>query len=353
MESISARSAPVAISTDPASDLEQLISRLSPDKVFVLTDKNTEHFCLAMIAGFSGVTEDRTLTIEAGDDHKNLDALSAVWQFLSDGGATRHSLLINLGGGMVCDLGGFAAATYKRGISFVNLPTTLLSMVDASVGGKTGINFNGFKNEIGSFCIADMVLLHTPFLNTLDRENLLSGYAEMIKHALIDKPETLERLLDIDPGQISAEYLATLVADSVLVKDRYVAEDPRESGMRKALNLGHTIGHAFESLAMKKGRQVLHGYAVAWGLAAELDLAVQKQGFPRDLSDRVKAYIRALYGEHGFTSDDFESLYDMMKHDKKNRGDRINFTLLSKVGKPEIDVDCSREEIEGAVISSQ
>ncbi|MFW6043989.1 MAG: 3-dehydroquinate synthase [Marinilabiliaceae bacterium] len=345
MEPISARSAPVAISTDPASDLEQLAGRLSPDKVFVLTDKNTAHFCLSLISGFSGVTEDRTLTIEAGDDHKNLESLAEVWKFLSDGGASRHSLLINLGGGMVCDLGGFAAATYKRGISFVNLPTTLLSMVDASVGGKTGINFNGFKNEIGSFCIADMVLLHTPFLNTLDRENLLSGYAEMIKHALIDKPETLERLLDIDPGQISAEYLAALVADSVLVKDYYVAEDPRESGMRKALNLGHTIGHAFESLAMKQGRPVLHGYAVAWGLAAELELAVFKQGFPKDLKDQVKSYILELYGKHGFTSDDFESLYDMMKHDKKNRGARINFTLLSKVGKPEIDVDCTREEI--------
>ena len=346
MEPISTRSASVAISADPVSDLEQLIDRLSPDKVFVLTDKNSEHFCLSLIAGFSGFKEERTLIIEAGDDHKKLNALSDVWQFLSDGGASRHSLLINLGGGMICDLGGFAASTYKRGISFINLPTTLLSMVDASVGGKTGINFNGFKNEIGSFCSADMVLIHTPFLDSLDRENLLSGYAEMIKHALIDKPETLERLLEIDPGQISAEYLAALVADSVLVKDRYVAEDPRESGIRKALNLGHTIGHAFESLAMKKGHPVLHGYAVAWGIADELDLSVLRQEFPKEITDRVKAYIRALYGDHGFTFDDFEALYDMMKHDKKNRGDRINFTLLSKVGKPEIDVDCRKEEIE-------
>ncbi|MFO8000670.1 MAG: 3-dehydroquinate synthase [Marinilabilia sp.] len=345
MQSLPAKSASVAISADPSTDLKQIIDRLGPDKVFLLTDENTYRHCLPLISGVPQVSEDRTFSLHAGDDFKGVEALSSVWKFLSDGGASRHSLLINLGGGMPSDLGGFAAATFKRGIPFVNLPTTLLAMVDASVGGKTGINFNGFKNEIGAFCLAEIVLIHTPFLDTLDRANLLAGYAEMIKHALIDSPETLEKLLPIHPLDLTAGKLADLVADSVLVKDRYVAEDPRESGIRKALNLGHTIGHAFESLAMKKGHPVLHGYAVAWGIAAELELSVKKQGFPKEISERVKAYIRELYGDHGFTSDDFESLYDMMKHDKKNRGDRINFTLLSDVGKPEIDVDCSWEEV--------
>jgi 3-dehydroquinate synthase len=349
MQPLSSKSAPVAISHDPVADLKELIKKILPDKIFFLTDEHTNRYCLPLLQGIPGLTGDRIVTIAAGDDHKHLDALASVWQFLSDGGATRHSLLINLGGGMPCDLGGFAAASYKRGIPFINLPTTLLSMVDASVGGKTGINFNGFKNEIGAFRIAEMVLIHTPFLETLDRENLLSGYAEMLKHALIDKPGTLDKLLDTDPGEIAAELLAGLVAESVLIKDRYVKSDPLEGGIRKALNLGHTIGHAFESLAMKKGRPALHGYAVAWGIIPELRLSAGKQGFPADVLERVEKYIVNLYGDHGFDKTDFEDLYALMQHDKKNRGNRINFTLLSEIGKPVIDVDCNKKEIEGVM----
>jgi 3-dehydroquinate synthase len=352
MQPLPTKSAPVSLSENPVADLQELIEKISPDKIFLLTDEHTYEHCRPVISDLPGLSDERTLKIAAGDDHKHLEALASVWQFLSGGGASRHSLLINLGGGMPCDLGGFAAASYKRGIPFINLPTTLLSMVDASVGGKTGINFNGFKNEIGAFRIADMVLIHTPFLNTLDKENLLSGYAEMLKHALIDKTETLDELLDIDPAFISAEKLAGLVAESVLVKDRYVESDPLEGGIRKALNLGHTIGHAFESLAMKKGKPVLHGYAVAWGIIPELKLAVEKQGFSKDISDKVESYIDELYGVHSFSKSDFDSLYQLMQHDKKNRGSRINFTLLSQVGDPVIDVDCSKEEIE-AVISGQ
>jgi 3-dehydroquinate synthase len=345
MQPLPAKSAPVAISNDPVADLKELIKKISPDKIFLLSDEHTNRYCLPLVQGVPGLSDDRTETIAAGDDNKHLGALTSVWQFLSGGGATRHSLLINLGGGMPCDLGGFAAASYKRGIPFINMPTTLLSMVDASVGGKTGINFNGFKNEIGAFRLAEMVLIHTPFLKTLDRENLLSGYAEMLKHALIDKSGTLDKLLDIDPGEISAELLAELVAESVLIKDHYVESDPLEGGIRKALNLGHTIGHAYESLAMKKGRPALHGYAVAWGIIPELRLSVRKQGFPADVLEKVEKYIANIYGGHGFDKADFEELYALMQHDKKNRGNRINFTLLSDVGNPVIDVDCNKEEI--------
>jgi 3-dehydroquinate synthase len=349
MQPLPAKSAPVSLCSDPVADLNELIENISPDKVFLLTDEHTHQHCLPLIKGVKGLSDQQTITIAAGDNHKNTEALSSVWQMLSAGGASRHSLLINLGGGMPCDLGGFAAATYKRGIPFINLPTTLLSMVDASVGGKTGINFNGFKNEIGAFRIADMVLIHTPFLKTLDRNNLLSGYAEMIKHALIDAPETLNRLLAIDPSSISVELLADLVAGSVLVKDRYVETDPLEKGIRKALNLGHTIGHAFESLAMKRNRPALHGFAVAWGLIPEIKLAVIKERFSTQTAAKTEKYITDLYGHHGFTPDDFNDLFVLMQHDKKNRGDRINFTLLSEVGTPEIDIHCSKEEIKSAV----
>jgi 3-dehydroquinate synthase len=351
MQPLPAKSAPVSLCSDPVADLNELIENISPDKVFLLTDEHTHQYCLPLIKGVKELSEQQTITIAAGDNHKNTEALSSVWHKLSAGGASRHSLLINLGGGMPCDLGGFAAATYKRGIPFINLPTTLLSMVDASVGGKTGINFNGFKNEIGAFRIADMVLIHTPFLKTLDRNNLLSGYAEMIKHALIDTPETLNQLLTIDPSSISVELLADLVADSVLIKDRYVETDPLEKGIRKALNLGHTIGHAFESLAMKKNRPALHGYAVAWGIIPEINLAVRKVGFPAKMAKKTEQYITELFGNHGFTPDDFDDLYTLMQHDKKNRGDRINFTLLSKVGTPEIDIHCSKEEIKSAIFA--
>lgn len=345
MQPLPTNSASVAVSSDLVVDLEKLIENIAPDKIFLLTDEHTHRHCLPLIKGVREISDQRILQINAGDDFKGVDALSSVWTFLSDGGASRHSLLINLGGGMPCDLGGFAAATYKRGIPFINLPTTLLAMVDASVGGKTGINFNGFKNEIGAFRIAEMVLIHAPFLDTLDRPNLLSGYAEMLKHALIHKTETLEKLLAIHPADLTAEGLAELVSESVLVKDHYVENDPLEKGIRKALNLGHTIGHAFESLAMKKGRPALHGFAVAWGLIAELKLAVDKQGFPLEIQQQVEKYIHSIYGRHGFSESDFDALYNLMKHDKKNRGERINFTLLNKVGKVEIDVNCSREEV--------
>lgn len=349
MQPLPAKSAPVSICTNPVADLNELINNISPDKVFLLTDEHTRQHCLPLLKGVKGLSEKKTITIRAGDNHKNTEALASVWQMLSAEGASRHSLLINLGGGMPCDLGGFAAATYKRGIPFINLPTTLLSMVDASVGGKTGINFNGFKNEIGAFRIADMVLIHTPFLKTLDQANLLSGYAEMLKHALIDSPETLNKLLSIDPSSISVELLADLVADSVLVKDRYVETDPLEKGIRKALNLGHTIGHAFESLAMKKNKPALHGYAVAWGLIPEIKLAVIKEGFPEEKATKTEKYITDLYGNHGFSPDDFNELFALMQHDKKNRGDRINFTLLSEVGNPVIDINCTKQEIEAAI----
>lgn len=349
MQPLPSKSALVSLCTDPVADLNELINKISPDKVFLLTDEHTFRHCLPLISGVKDIAKEQTITIAAGDNFKNTEALSSVWQLLSERGASRHSLLINLGGGMPCDLGGFAAATYKRGIPFINLPTTLLSMVDASVGGKTGINFNGFKNEIGAFRIADMVLIHTPFLKTLDRNNLLSGYAEMLKHALIDAPETLEKLLNIEPDTLSVELLAMLVADSVMVKDRYVEADPLEKGIRKALNLGHTIGHAFESLAMKKNRPALHGYAVAWGLIPELKLAVAKEQFSENITKKTENYINNLYGEHGFSSEDFEDLFSLMQHDKKNRGDRINFTFLSSVGTPVIDIHCSKEEIKSAI----
>lgn len=228
--------------------------------------------------------------------HKTLETLASVWMALSTQGATRHSLLINLGGGMVTDLGGFAAATFKRGISYINIPTTLLAMVDASVGGKTGINFNGLKNEIGAFAPANSVLIETEFLRTLDTHNFFSGYAEMLKHGLISNTAHWAELLNFDSSSIDYAALKQLVGQSVQVKEDIVEQDPFEHGIRKALNLGHTVGHAFESMALAENRPVLHGYAVAWGIVCELYLSHLKVGFPKEKMRQTIQFIKDNYG---------------------------------------------------------
>ena len=233
---------------------------------------------------------------------------------------------------MVTDLGGFAAATFKRGIAYINIPTTLLAMVDASVGGKTGINFNGLKNEIGAFAPAVSVLLETEFLRSLDAHNFFSGYAEMLKHGLISTSQHLDELLAFDTDQPDYTQLKELVGQSVQVKEDIVEQDPKEHGIRKSLNLGHTIGHAFESLALAEDRPVLHGYAVAWGLVCELYLSHLKTGFPKERLRQVVQFVRQNYGAFTFTCQHYDRLYELMQHDKKNTAGVINFTLLKDVG---------------------
>ena len=269
-----------------------------------------------------------------------------VWKHLSEGGATRHTLLINIGGGMVTDLGGFAASTFKRGINYINIPTTLLSMVDASVGGKTGINFLGLKNEVGVFNNAASVILDTEFLKTLDVENMLSGYAEMLKHGLINNEKMWSELMNYDLFSFhsSLPTLQRMVAESVAVKQRIVTEDPTEKGIRKALNLGHTAGHAFESLALKR-KPVLHGYAVAWGLIVELYLSAIKTGFPSDKMHQTARFILDHYGKMNITCDDYPTLLELMTHDKKNVAGIINFTLLGGVGDILINQTATKDEI--------
>ena len=322
----------VILCEDPAKSLEQAIAQCPHDKLFILTDEHTHRLCLPLLADIPALREAEEIIIAPEDLHKNLDTLATVWQALSSHGATRHSLLINLGGGMVTDLGGFAAATFKRGIAYINLPTTLLAMVDAAVGGKTGINFNGLKNEIGAFYPARTVLLETAFLRTLDRRNFFSGYAEMLKHGLISDTAHWAALLNFDTTQPDYALLKPLVGRSVQVKENIVQQDPHEHGIRKALNLGHTIGHAFESLALAENRPVLHGYAVAWGLVCELYLSCLKANFPKDKMQQTVRFIKENYGTFFFDCKHYERLYELMTHDKKNTAGIINFTLLREIG---------------------
>jgi 3-dehydroquinate synthase len=338
----------VIISRQLEQALTEAMSECKADRIFVLLDKTTEQLCWPVVSGYGCLKDAQTIVIEADDTHKSLEAVAHVWSELQHRGATRHSLLINLGGGMVTDLGGFAASTFKRGIQLINIPTTLLSMVDASVGGKTGFNFGGLKNEIGVFRNASSVILDTVFLKTMDHENILSGYAEMLKHGLIDNEGMLAELINFDIEQPDLNELQRMVAESVQVKQRIVLEDPTEQGIRKALNLGHTVGHAFESLAMQR-KPVLHGYAVAWGLVCELYLSTVKTGFPVDKMRQVVRFIFEHYRRMPITCDDYPTLLELMTHDKKNIGNSINFTLLGGVGDIRINQTATKEEIEEAL----
>lgn len=340
----------VYFTNSPAIAIDRYITDSGSPKTFILTDENTAEHVLPVILSESRQLRDaEVITVKAGDVNKNIDSLSYIWNRLQNGGATRKSLLINLGGGMITDMGGFAGATFKRGINFVNMPTTLLSAVDAAVGGKTGINFNGLKNEVGAFKEADAVIISTVFFKTLPVEELKSGYAEMLTHGLIDGKDTYRRLINHNVESADWDNLLDILEESVNVKRRIVTEDPLEHGIRRALNLGHTIGHAFESHAMKHNSPIPHGYAVAWGCVTELTLSCLSLGFPSEELHRFATYIYDTYGPYTFTCDDYPELIELMHHDKKNTSSEINFTLLKDVGKIEIDCTCNEDDIKSAL----
>ncbi len=339
------KDANVYISEDLTEDIEKLIKAFPEDKVFILADEGSYENCFSKISGVKGISEKRLFVIPQGDDNKNAQTTLKVWHFLSHSGADRRSLLINLGGGMPCDLGGFAASTFKRGIQFINIPTTLLAQVDASIGGKTGINFEGLKNQIGVFNQASAVLIDTSFFDTLSRENMVSGFAEMIKHTLIYSKESWEKLRKFDIYDPDMEALRELVASSIMIKNHFVENDPTEQYLRKALNFGHTYGHAFESFAMKAGNPVLHGYAVAYGMICELYLSHLRLGFPMTDVIDISNYLKKVFGIYKIQPSDYKELFNWMHHDKKNEDNRINFTLLDEIGQLQVNINATKEEV--------
>ena len=286
------------------------------------------------------------ITIPDGDVHKTLETVVHVWDEMERLGVTRRSLVINLGGGMVTDLGGWAASTFKRGVRFINVPTTLLAAVDAAVGGKTGINYHGLKNEIGAFAPASDVIISTHFFDTLPVEEMKSGFAEVIKHAMLSDRHEFLRLLSHEFNKpIDHEYLLDRLRHSVQVKVDIVARDPKEQGERKALNLGHTVGHAFESLAMQHGNHVPHGYAVAWGLVTEAVLSHIKLKFPSEDVHSLGHFVRDNYRDFPFTCDDYDELLELMRHDKKSRNGEITCTLLAAIGEYLIDQTVTADDM--------
>lgn len=322
------------------------LKKVPNTSVFVLTDENTHRLCLPDLQRFYDIDPTHVITIKPDDDNKDINAVVHVWQELSDKGATRKSLLVNLGGGMVTDLGGFAASTFKRGIDYVNVPTTLLGAVDAAVGGKTGCNFNNLKNEVGVINPSISVLINISFFKYLSQENLYSGFAEMIKHGLISNETVWRHICQTDMENVDYEKFGETLAESIRVKEEIVKIDPTEKNIRKALNFGHTIGHAFESHAIERGETKLHGYAVAWGMVAELYLSYKKCGFPKETLLQAVTLIKEMYGVFAISCKEYDRLYELMTHDKKNDvAGTILFTLLSNVGEVKINTVVEKKEI--------
>jgi len=292
----------------------------------------------------------RLVTLDDGDENKSLSAVCRVWDEMERWGVTRHSLVVNLGGGMVTDLGGFAAATFKRGVRFINVPTTLLGAVDAAVGGKTGINYNGLKNEVGAFALASDVIVSTCFFDTLPVEEMKSGFAEVVKHAMLSDRTEFLRLLQHDfAAPLDHDDLLQRLQRSVQVKVDIARRDPTEQGERKALNLGHTVGHALEALALRRNKPLPHGYAVAWGLVAEAALSHMLLKFPGDDVHRLGNFVRDNYRDFPFTCDDYDELIELMRHDKKSRCGEITCTLLKGIGDYRIDQTVGNDDVTAAL----
>ena len=343
--------------------LHSILADLPKAQLFVLTDSHTAEYCLPILADFIGQIPYHLLTIEAGEQSKNLASVQAVWDFMLKHRATREAVLINLGGGMITDLGGFAAATYMRGIRFVNIPTTLLAMVDASSGGKTGIDYQGIKNVIGTFTPQVATLIHPDFLRTLPAAELLSGFAEMLKHALIASPKEWIKLLQLAQEELPQEQFIESLSStgalqaSIQIKENVVSQDPHEAGLRKILNFGHTVGHAIESTMLHHTtphytmlHHTSHGYCVLWGMVAEVYLSVVHTDCPREVLQQLTQIMLQWYGKPQCDCKQRDQLIQRMYQDKKNNANQTpNFTLLRNIGEPIINQYLTEEDINEAL----
>lgn len=332
-------------------ELDEAVERLSPATVTVVTDTNVDSAVLPLFDGSKSLAKANKAVIQPGEDHKSLASVVSIWNALEAAGATRHSIVVNIGGGLVTDIGGFAAATYKRGIRFINVPTTLLGAVDAATGGKTGINFNGLKNEIGAFHLPTHVIISAAPLASLSRRELVSGYAEMLKTGFIADAGLYRSLTDIDGVLGDENRLVAAMKRCVEIKEDVVAQDPTEKGLRKILNFGHTAGHAFESLAIERHRPLAHGEAVAHGMLVELILSHTLKGFDSaEVTKYAECVLKPHYPRTNVNCDDIATLISIMSHDKKNAcAGHANFTLLTAPGVPVIDCLPDKKEIETAL----
>lgn len=336
----------MSVQIGPISEtLSQYLSDKNYSKVMVLVDQNTKKHCYESVKPL--LPAHKVIQIKAGEENKNLETCSYIWEQMTENELDRHSLLVNLGGGVIGDMGGFCAATYKRGIDFIQIPTTLLSQVDASVGGKLGIDFQGFKNHLGVFTLPNAVLIDKEFLKSLPERELRSGFAEIIKHCLIqDATKWKEiRILDLDQ-----QNLGDLIQHSVEIKKKVVAADPTEKGLRKILNFGHTLGHAIETFFLDKGKKrLLHGEAIAAGMIAEAYIGFQKGMLNEDEMAQIEEFIYAVYGTVNIDSADFDTIIKLTQQDKKNRGKLVRASILKGIGDCAYDISLSKTDMKKAL----
>jgi 3-dehydroquinate synthase len=334
----------VVVSSNIESDLRDFFSKTAYSNIGVLTDENTLKYCYPLVA--SAIPSHFTITVKSGEEQKNLATCSQIWQAMTDHTLDRHSLLIILGGGVLGDMGGFCAATYKRGIDFLLVPTTLLAQADASIGGKLGIDFNHLKNHIGVFQLPVSTILFSGFLKTLPVGELRSGFAEVIKHTLISD---LSMWNKVRAKGIAEQDWNLLVKHSAEFKSKVVTEDPREKGLRKILNAGHTIGHALESYLLANNNRVLHGEAIAAGLVMEGYISWQRKMITQQDLDQIKNYILEIFGKVNFNVNEEEAIATLALQDKKNKGNKILCVLFEQVGRARWDCEISLEEVKGAL----
>jgi len=338
MDSITANDCIIHFNEVCYTSLNEHIKNNNFSKIFILVDTNTHTYCLPLfLEKLETDSIIEIIEIEEGEINKNVDTCVGVWNSLSELEADRKSLLINVGGGVVTDLGGFVASTFKRGIAYINVPTSLLAMVDASVGGKTGVDLGNLKNQIGVISNPNMVLIDTSYLQTLPQNQMRSGLAEMLKHGLIISENYWNKFKDLSKLQIND--LDDLIYESVLIKKVVVDQDPFENGLRKTLNYGHTLGHAIESyfLTNPNKTSLLHGEAIAIGIVLASYISTQLIGFPEETTNNIKNLFNSYYGKVDIQENDYTPIIDLLKYDKKNNHGNINFVLLEAIGKPRID----------------
>ena len=330
-----------------ASVLDQYLHENNFSNIFFLVDENTHVHCLPiLLADLDHLSAYEILEVDAGEENKTIETVSNLWLALAELGADRNALVINVGGGVLTDMGGFMASTFKRGIKFINIPTTLLSQVDASVGGKNGIDLEGMKNMVGTFTQPEMVLIDPKFLKTLEQRQIKSGLAEMLKHGLIQDRDHWDNLVQLLSHH--AEDLAPFIMDSIEIKRQVVEQDPLEKGLRKILNFGHTIGHAIESESLETEFPLLHGEAIVIGMIIEAFLAEQKGILAMEDREEICDGFASLYALSTIDSKLIPHLLEWMSHDKKNENHAIHFSLIDQIGSCTYNVVCNEEEIKAA-----
>ena len=338
MDSITANNSIIHFNNTCYISLNQHIEDNNFSNIFILVDENTHLHCLPKL--LEKLETDKTIEIieiESGEINKTIETCVGVWNALSELDADRKSLMINIGGGVITDLGGFVACTFKRGIAYINIPTTLLSMVDASVGGKTGVDLGHLKNQIGVISNPDLVLIDTPYLDTLPQDQMRSGLAEMLKHGLITGEGYWNKFQDL--SKLSLDNLDELIYESVIIKRDVVTEDPFEDGLRKTLNFGHTLGHAIESYYLSNPNKttLLHGEAIIIGMILACYMSTELVGFPKETTDSIKKLFLSYYDKVTIEKNDYPAIIELLKYDKKNNHGNINFVLLESIGTCKID----------------